>query len=100
MDLTQLIGNYPVVSVTLLTFATIGTLKFVRALLAREWAAAITIAAAAAVPALLSGLVDGITPLVGAIIGLNAAGVITIATRLAGGDTKSAEVADKLTGEQ
>lgn len=84
MDLSQLLAHYPTMSITLLGLATIAGVKLVRSLFHKQYESAAVIVVAALLPATLSAMVDGITPLVGAIVGLAFAGVITTADRLAG----------------
>lgn len=55
-----------------------GVIELIKRLFAKDWKAAITIAAAALVGALVS-LAIAINPLLGAVIGLAASGYVTIA---------------------
>lgn len=82
MDLGQLIGAYPIASVALLSFAIIGAVKFIRSVFNKDYEAAVIIFVSALIGAALASSVDGITPLVGAIIGLNSSGIVTTADRI------------------
>lgn len=72
------------IKVAMLTFAVIGSVKLIGSLFEKDYKAAITIVVSALVGAVGAPFV-GVAWFAGLVVGLNASGLVTTATRVAGG---------------
>lgn len=78
----DLINLSDLTSIALLTFATVGAVQLVKALFRHDYEQAAIITVSALLPAVLAGFTSDISSLQGAIIGLNASGLIYTASRI------------------